>query len=92
MRMREADDEALKRARIFVDTEAALAEGGDVAIGLAEGAIARADIVADLPALARGAKGRATKDEITLFKSVGAAIEDLAAAMLVWRKAGGAAH
>ena len=91
MRMREADDAALKRARIFIDTEAALAEGGDVAIGLANGAIVRADIVADLPALTRGAQGRATREEITLFKSVGAAIEDLAAAMLVWRKAGGAA-
>ena len=91
MRMREVDDVALKRARIFIDTEAALTEGGDVAIGLANGAITRADIVADLPALTRGAMGRATPGEITLFKSVGAAIEDLAAAMLVWRKAGGAA-
>jgi len=88
--MREADDETLRRARVFVDTEAACTEGGDVAIGLASGVIARADVVADLPALCRGAKGRRSADEITLFKSVGAAIEDLAAAMLVWRKAGGA--
>ena len=88
--MREADDEALRRARIFVDTEAACTEGGDVAIGLASGAIARADVVATLPALCRGAKGRRSADEITLFKSIGAAIEDLAAAMLVWRKTGGA--
>jgi ornithine cyclodeaminase/alanine dehydrogenase-like protein (mu-crystallin family) len=88
--MREADDEALRRARIFVDTEAACTEGGDVAIGLASGAITRADVVASLPALCRGAKGRRSADEITLFKSVGAAIEDLAAAMLVWRKSGGA--
>jgi ornithine cyclodeaminase len=90
MAMREADDEALTRARIFVDTEAARTEGGDVAIGLASGAIAQADVVATLPALCRGAKGRRSTDEITLFKSVGAAIEDLAAAMLVWRKTGGA--
>ena len=88
--MREADDEALRRARVFVDTEAACTEGGDVAIGIASGAITRADIAADLPALCRGAKGRRTADEITLFKSVGASIEDLAAAMLVWRKTGGA--
>ncbi len=88
--MREADDEALRRARIFVDTEAACTEGGDVAIGLASGTIARADVVATLPALSRGAKGRRSADEITLFKSIGAAIEDLAAAMLVWRKTGGA--
>jgi ornithine cyclodeaminase len=86
MRMREADDEALRRARIFVDTEAALIEGGDVAIALHAGAVKESDIVADLPALCRGAPGRLRKDDITLFKSVGAAIEDLAAAILVWRK------
>jgi ornithine cyclodeaminase/alanine dehydrogenase-like protein (mu-crystallin family) len=90
LRMREADDEALRRARIFVDTEAALSEGGDVAIGLASGAIGANDVVADLAALCRGARGRRSKDEITLFKSIGAAIEDLAAAILVWRKSGGA--
>ncbi len=89
MHMREADDAALKRARVFVDTGAALEEGGDVAIGLQNGALTRADVVADLAALVRGAPGRGGPLEITLFKSVGAAIEDLAAAMLVWKKAGG---
>jgi ornithine cyclodeaminase len=89
MRMREADDQALQRARIFIDTEAACTEGGDVALGLKSGAIARADVVADLPTLCRGAQERRSEDEITLFKSVGAAIEDLAAALLVWRQAGG---
>ena len=89
MQMREADDGALKRARIFIDTEAACVEGGDVAVALERGVIARADVVAELAALCRGAEGRRSDDEITLFKSVGAAIEDLAAAMLVWRQAGG---
>ncbi|MGO4872944.1 MAG: ornithine cyclodeaminase family protein [Roseiarcus sp.] len=89
MRMREADDAALKRARVFVDTDAALSEGGDVALALQSGALTRADVVADLAALVRGAPGRGGDEEITLFKSVGAAIEDLATAMLVWRKAGG---
>ena len=89
MSMREADDEVLRRARIFVDTEAACTEGGDVAIGLASGAITAAEVAADLPALCRGAEGRRTPAEITLFKSVGAAIEDLAAAILVWRRSGG---
>jgi ornithine cyclodeaminase/alanine dehydrogenase-like protein (mu-crystallin family) len=84
--MREADDEALRRARVFVDTEAALSEGGDVAVALRRGAIERAHVVADLGALCRGGAGRTGADEITLFKSVGAALEDLAAAMLVWRK------
>ena len=58
MQMREVDDIALKRARVFVDTPAALTEGGDVALGLQSGAIAKSDIVADLPALANGAPGR----------------------------------
>jgi len=91
LQMREADDEALRRARVFIDTEAALHEGGDVAVAIANGAIAKSHVVGDLAALCRGAEGRRSDDEITLFKSVGAAIEDLAAAMLVWRKAGGAA-
>ncbi len=89
MAMREADDAALKRARVFVDTEGALSEGGDVALALKNGAITAADVVGDLAALVRGAPGRRTDGEITLFKSVGAAIEDLAAAMLVWNKAAG---
>ena len=88
MQMRETDDAALKRARIFIDTAAALDEGGDVALGLQSGAIARADVAGDLAALVRSAPGRMAADEITLFKSVGASIEDLAAAMLVWRRAG----
>ena len=86
LEMREADDEALRRARLFVDTEAALSEGGDVALALRAGAIDRADVLGDLGALCRGGSGRSGPREITLFKSVGAAIEDLAAAMLVWRK------
>jgi ornithine cyclodeaminase len=89
MSMREADDEALRRARIFVDTAAALSEGGDVAIALAAGATDNAAIVGDLAALCAGAEGRRSAREITLFKSVGASIEDLAAAMLVWRKLSG---
>jgi ornithine cyclodeaminase len=89
MGMREADDAALKRARIFVDTGAAMSEGGDVALALKAGAITRADIVGDLAALVRGAPARGGAHEITLFKSVGASIEDLAAAILVWKRAGG---
>jgi ornithine cyclodeaminase len=91
LHMREADDVALSRARVFIDTEAARHEGGDVAVAIANGAIAQSHIVADLAALCRGGAGRRSDDEITLFKSVGAAIEDLAAAMLVWRKTGGPA-
>jgi ornithine cyclodeaminase/alanine dehydrogenase-like protein (mu-crystallin family) len=85
---READDAAVKRARIYVDTRrGALKEAGDLVIPIAAGIIKESDVQGDLFDLCRGqAKGRVTPEEITLFKSVGTAIEDLAAAMLVWKK------
>jgi ornithine cyclodeaminase len=90
-KMREADDDAVRRARIYVDTRAAAPKGsGDIAIPLKKKIIKLSDIAGDLFELCRGkVKGRKRKDEITLFKSVGTAIEDLAAAMLVWRRLGG---
>jgi ornithine cyclodeaminase/alanine dehydrogenase-like protein (mu-crystallin family) len=86
-KMREADDAALKLARVYVDTRAgAYKEAGDIVQPLRRKVIAKSDIQGDLFDLCRGKKkGRGRKDEITLFKSVGTAIEDLAAAMLVWR-------
>jgi ornithine cyclodeaminase len=86
--MREADDRAVKRARIYVDTRAgAPVEAGDIAQPLERGVIEDGDIRGDLFELCRGeAKGRTSAAQITLFKSVGTAIEDLAAAMLVWRR------
>jgi ornithine cyclodeaminase len=85
--MREADDAAVARARIAVDTYAgALAEAGDLVQPLARGAIAREAVVAELAQLVRGeVAGRTSEGEITLFKSVGTALEDLAAAELVIR-------
>ncbi|NOX68155.1 MAG: ornithine cyclodeaminase family protein [Gammaproteobacteria bacterium] len=85
--MREADGEALRRARVFVDTYAgALAESGEVIQAIEKGFLSRSDIVADLAELVQGsAAGRETEDDITLFKSVGTALEDLAAAELVLR-------
>lgn len=92
MAMREVDDEALTRARVFIDTPSALAEGGDVAAAIAAGTFSAGRVVADLAALCRGeARGRTAEEEITLFKSVGAALEDLAAATLVWSRVGPAA-
>jgi ornithine cyclodeaminase/alanine dehydrogenase-like protein (mu-crystallin family) len=86
LRMREADDEALRRAQLYVDTDAALTEGGDVALARRSGAIADGHIRGNLFGLCRGTvPGRRDADAITAFKSVGTAIEDLAAAMLVWR-------
>jgi ornithine cyclodeaminase/alanine dehydrogenase-like protein (mu-crystallin family) len=84
--MREADDEALQRATVYVDTPAARTEGGDVSMALQSGAIREAHVRGDLSDLCGGvAKGRESADEITVFKSVGTALEDLAAAILVWR-------
>jgi ornithine cyclodeaminase/alanine dehydrogenase-like protein (mu-crystallin family) len=84
-RMREVDDAAVARARIVVDTYAgALAEAGDLVQPLARGVIGRERIVAELAELLRGQReGRTNAGEVTLFKSVGTAIEDLAAAQQV---------
>jgi ornithine cyclodeaminase len=86
-RMRESDDEAMRRADLIVldDRVAALAEGGDVVQAIASGAIDATRIVADLRDFARGAHpGRTRSDQITVFKSVGFALEDLAAAEAVF--------
>ncbi|MFA3919367.1 ornithine cyclodeaminase family protein [Ruegeria hyattellae] len=79
--MREADDTALQRARLFVDTEFATIEAGELKTPLETGAITHADILGDLYALAQGKEGRTKDSEITLFKSVGNAVMDLAAAI-----------
>jgi ornithine cyclodeaminase/alanine dehydrogenase-like protein (mu-crystallin family) len=82
---REVDDEAIRRARVVVDTyEGALAEAGDLLQPLERGVIRREHIAADLHELVSGKKpGRRSAQEITLFKSVGFAFEDLVAAALV---------
>ncbi|MCV3239568.1 ornithine cyclodeaminase family protein [Mesorhizobium sp. ZC-5] len=86
--MRESDDDAIRRARVYVDTRAgATKEAGDIVQPLASGVLKPENIVADLHELARGEKkGRGSADEITLFKSVGAALEDLAAGIEVYRR------
>lgn len=85
--MRESDDAAVAKARVYVDTrDGALKEAGDIVQAIAEGALKPAGICGDLYDLARGkATGRGSAEEITLFKSVGAAIEDLAAGIAVWK-------
>ena len=84
--MREADALALKRALLVVDTRAGgLAEAGDVVQAIAEGAFTGDHVVADLAELCRGTHpGRQSVDQITAFKSVGWAGEDLAAAVLAY--------
>jgi alanine dehydrogenase len=84
--MRESDDRAVRRARVYVDTRAgALKEGGDIVQPLANETIREEDVIGDLHELARGQRGGRPPGDttsITLFKSVGAALEDLAAAEL----------
>jgi len=83
--MREADATAVSRAEVYVDTySGAMSEAGDILQAIEEGAMKEADIVGDLSELARGkCQGRSSGEAITLFKSVGSALEDLAAAELV---------
>jgi alanine dehydrogenase len=78
---RELDDEVLERSKVYVDSrEAALEESGDV--------IAAGKIFAEIGEVVSGAKpGRQSAEEITLFKSLGLAVEDVATAELVYQKA-----
>jgi len=82
--MREADEKALLLADIYVDTrEGALRESGELVQAIAGGALKASDIRGELSDLARGTvAGRVDPRQVTLFKSVGTAIEDLAAAEL----------
>ncbi|KAJ7300291.1 hypothetical protein O6H91_09G093500 [Diphasiastrum complanatum] len=85
--MKECDDEAVRRARVFVDSSMALKESGELVGALQRGVISPQDVVGDLSELAKGEKiGRQTDEEVTLFKSVGCALEDLATAALIYSK------
>jgi len=88
--MREADDVVLQRGRTFVDTRlGALAEAGDLVDPITRGIIDQSDIQAELADLSTGAAaGRVPADENTVFKSVGIALEDLAAAELALKGVG----
>ncbi|KAG5600700.1 hypothetical protein H5410_032070 [Solanum commersonii] len=83
--MRECDDEALKRGKVFVDNEAALVEAGELVGAFERGVITKDEIVGDLLELIKGEKnGRTTAEEITVFKSVGSAVVDLLTAQLAY--------
>ena len=85
-KMREADDDAIRAARVYVDTlQGAAVEAGDIAIPIARGIMQPSDICGDLSGLCqRRVLGRTSDSDITVFKSVGWALEDLAAAVLAW--------
>ena len=85
--MREADDEAILRSAVFIDTYDGMQESGDIGSPLKNGVLKRENICGDLFELCRGEKvGRKDGNETTLFKSVGHALEDLAAAKLIYEK------
>lgn len=86
---REVDDVTVSRSRVVVDRyDAALAEAGDLLIPLKNGTVERDHILADLHEVAAGKRHPRTSDrDITLFKSVGCALEDLVTADLIYRRA-----
>ena len=84
---RETDDDAIRKSSIFVDSRAgALHETGELALPIANGILSEKDVKADIVELVKDIHpGRTSTDEVTLFKSAGLAIEDLAAALLVYK-------
>ncbi|MFK8010040.1 MAG: ornithine cyclodeaminase family protein [Saprospiraceae bacterium] len=85
--MRETDDEVILKSSIFIDTYDGMHESGDIAIPIEKGILKKENICGDLFELCRGEKtGRKNENEITFFKSVGHALEDLAAAKLIYEK------
>src|SRR5262249_20342283 len=87
---REVDDETVRRARVVVDTyDGCLSESGDLLIPVKSGTIDRSHMIADLHEIASGKKlARTSSTDITLFKSVGCAIEDLVTALTAYKQAG----
>jgi ornithine cyclodeaminase/alanine dehydrogenase-like protein (mu-crystallin family) len=86
--MRESDSECFRRARVFVDSDEAALKSGDLLAPMREGVIGQGDIKARLADLCRGTHdGRTHAQEITVFKAVGTALADLAAAVLVYERA-----
>ncbi|MEM3736854.1 MAG: ornithine cyclodeaminase family protein [Candidatus Bathyarchaeia archaeon] len=88
-KVRELDGEVVRRSKVVVDSrEAALREAGDLLIPMAEGGFSVGDIYAELGEVVSGAKhGRESPEEVTLFKSVGLAIQDVAVAKIAYDKA-----
>lgn len=84
-RMREADSEAVAISRVFVDVEEAFHEGGDIVQAIGDKAFSEADCQGTLADLCRGIRqGRTDPEQRTLFKAVGSALSDLAAAAMVY--------
>lgn len=83
--MRECDDVAIRRGRVFVDNEAALVEAGELVGAFERRVISCGDIGGELAELISGERnGRRSEEEVTVFKSVGSAVVDILAAQLVY--------
>ncbi|KAK8494875.1 hypothetical protein V6N13_046608 [Hibiscus sabdariffa] len=83
--MKECDDEAIKRGRVYVDNAAALVEAGELVGAFERGVIGEEDVCGNLVELIEGKKvGRRDCEEITVFKSVGSGVVDVLAAQLVY--------
>jgi len=86
--MREADVQCFAGARTFIDTTEALQKSGDLLDAIAAGTLRAQEVQGTLAELCRGQRpGRTGSEERTVFKAVGSALEDLAAATLVWQHA-----
>ncbi|HKY93795.1 MAG TPA: ornithine cyclodeaminase family protein [Kiloniellales bacterium] len=83
---READDQAVKRSRIFVDRRESAHDVADIQSPLKRGVIQESDILGDLHAIVAGHAGRRAPEEITFFKNAGGAHLDLMTAELIWRQ------
>jgi ornithine cyclodeaminase len=85
--MREADDDCFRHSCVFVDTDEAPQKSGDLIGPLSRNVLSLADLKGTISALCRGdAHGRLDGSERTVFKAVGTALEDLAAAAQVYQK------
>jgi alanine dehydrogenase len=85
---REMDPALTARGRLFVDSRAAaVVESGDVVMSIGEGRFTASHIVAELGEVVNGAEGRRSETEVTIFKSLGMAVEDVVAADLAYRRA-----
>lgn len=84
--MREADDDLMRAGRVVVDSGTAVTESGDIVTPLASGALGRDRIMLLEQVIRDQAPGRLSADDITIFKSVGTGLSDLAAAELIHRR------
>jgi ornithine cyclodeaminase/alanine dehydrogenase-like protein (mu-crystallin family) len=86
---REVDDETIRRSLVAVETyDGVMSGAGDLLIPMNNGTVTRSHVLADLHELASGKKSiRSEPDQITLFKGVGCALEDLVTAHMIYRRA-----